>query len=564
MPRDTDTSLVRRCYEVHTAEWSAKRATLKKFKDLYGSRFWGDQPKNAGAVRVETGDGPAHIESYLAALFSRSPAVEVGPDLTHPDRDPRITQGVANKWLGKRRRPFEQATRVGLIYPMAFLRVGPNWAAVRAGPLDRVDVVCALPWDVILDYSASDWDHQRWVGHRYLLPLAHARKRWPNVKDWKPGVEARYFQPSDGDKNKESDVPADLQNVQIVEFYDLVRSQLIFWSPDREQGERDKPLKVSAMPLNQPGTRTPIHPIVPLYFQYEPDSPMEGIATLSRLYDQFYEKNLLRTQQANNVRKDARQWEAPTGYYSPDDEVKIAAGVDGLVVHPADPSLRPPGSQVGLVAIPVAANPGSHERYDAAIGADIEHGAPLAAFSRGEATRTTATEIGVLAQYTASAIGRMARERDAAIERVAELYVAHLELSREPTLTVLDVAGVPTVVHREDLDAKWEIQALDQAGTPMSQAIEQQRFTTLLPLLLQMGVPPQEILREMVRLQMLSPKFHALADQVPPASGANPQAQPGADDQLSEDQLFQLATRPGAPAPPPGPGAIPTGSPPPS
>jgi len=62
---------------------------------------------------------------------------------------------------------------------------------------------------------------------------------------------------------------------------------------------------------------------------------------------------------------------------------------------------------------------------------DINRGSILAPFSRGEATKATATEVAALAQYSASEIGKLARERDGAIEMISTVYLRIIALMAE-------------------------------------------------------------------------------------------------------------------------------------
>lgn len=531
-------ALVKSALSGHNAVWDAQRANLKLYRDLYASRFFGDTKGDPSSIRVETGDGPAHIESYLASLFSRSPAVEIGGSKAEAGGDPRIASAVANGWLGKQREVFEQTTRLGLLYPCAFLRVGPDDG-------DGFEVRAVCPWDVIVDAAAPTWAHQRWVGHRYTLPLAKAKARFPNVANasWHPNAEKRYFEQNTRRK-ADSDVPADLQLVTIVEFYDLVRNKLVFFSPDKDYGET--PIRVAGIPIRLPGTAKPAHPIVPVYFAYEPDSPVVGIATISRIYDQLREKNLLRTNAANCIRRDSRQYLARKGAFSEDDALNITRGVDGAIVWVP---VEVKGKLEDLIAeVPVSPMSSNFDKYGAMISEDLANGSVLAAFTRGEATRATATEIGVLAEYSASAIGRMARIRDAAIEQVTALYLAHVMLSKDEededqVVATASIDGQTVEVRKEDLDHAWTITALDQAATPISKAIEQQRFLALVPILQGLGISAAAIVAQLVRLELVPVDFGAAEALAPPAGAPAPGAPPpGPSADPTIDDLIRQAT----------------------
>ena len=60
--------------------------------------------------------------------------------------------------------------------------------------------------------------------------------------------------------------------------------------------------------------------------------------------------------------------------------------------------------------------------------------------------------------------------------------------------------GLPKVITPEALDAKFKIVALDQSSTPLSESIKRQNLIQLFPALVQLGVDPNKIKEEVVRL----------------------------------------------------------------
>jgi len=152
---------------------------------------------------------------------------------------------------------------------------------------------------------------------------------------------------------------------------------------------------------------------------------------------------------------------------------------------------------------------------------DINRGSILAPFSRGEATKATATEITALAQYSASEIGKMAREKDQALEKITEIYIRLLDLLADDGETaVLDVEGEARVITPQDLEGKFRINALDQGSTPLSDALRKQNLLSLLPTLTGLGVNSRQVLEEIVRAYELPKTFLEVAEQptAPPAS----------------------------------------------
>jgi hypothetical protein len=140
---------------------------------------------------------------------------------------------------------------------------------------------------------------------------------------------------------------------------------------------------------------------------------------------------------------------------------------------------------------------------------DKDSGSVTAAFTRGEATKATATEIAALAAYTTSEIGRMARERDAAIEQMANIYacMVSLFLEEEKVAEIVMLDGKATTVNPDDLNGDFEVFAADQASTPISEAIRNQRLLQNVQILQGLGVPNAALLKEIVRSLQLPEDF---------------------------------------------------------
>ena len=236
---------------------------------------------------------------------------------------------------------------------------------------------------------------------------------------------------------------------------------------------------------------------------------MCGLSAVARVYDQFYEKNILRTYWANAVRRDSRQYLYKEGALDEEALAKITAGVDGAMIAVDEPVLQGVIQQVGVE--PLSSN---FDRYLGFIENDINRGSILAPFSRGEATKATATEVAALAQYSASEIGKLARERDNTIEMIAETYLRIVSLMTEEKETaVIDVDGKPKIISSIDLEAKFKIVALDQSSTPLSQALKRNNIVQLLPVLLQLGVNPATIKDELIRLFEMPDSFKEAMEQ---------------------------------------------------
>ena len=230
---------------------------------------------------------------------------------------------------------------------------------------------------------------------------------------------------------------------------------------------------------------------------------MDGISAMKRIYDQVYEKNILRSFWANAVRRDTRQYLVKEGAIDEEALAKITAGIDGAMI-PVDAETL--GNIISVVpSIPISSN---HSLYLQQIDQDLAKGSVMAPFTRGETTKTSATEIAALAQYTASEIGRLARERDGMIEQIAEKYIRIISLiAEEKSKEVILLEGTPEIVTPEKLQGKFKYAALDQASTPIAESVRRQQLLQLVPVLTTLGVEPWKIRDEIIRLYDLPRQF---------------------------------------------------------
>ena len=84
------------------------------------------------------------------------------------------------RWVVKSRNEIENASRMALIYPNAFLKMT---VTERESVYERVLPVGVPPWQVIVDRDSARWDTQRFVGHVYWIPWSvhwHEPRVGPN------------------------------------------------------------------------------------------------------------------------------------------------------------------------------------------------------------------------------------------------------------------------------------------------------------------------------------------------------------------------------------------------
>lgn len=545
---------VRSLLEVHDRYWESCRDDMRLYKRLYMTRYWDASARRAidGVLRTQVPKAYKMVESYIGSLYSKNPSVVVKPDLR--DRgNPEVAAAVANEYLLKTREQLEDATRLALIYPCAFMKLAP---VENIDPLKRVSTAALPPWEVIVDATAAAWGQQRHVGHVYLLPLLEAKARFKkgDSAEFRSRTYSKWIEAAtvaDGGIIREDEqtlTPDSDKWIRVVELYDILDDRLLVWSPDYRNGDeflfQGVTVQVGALPDDTQGEEPeaelvhetsgipfksasgrPVVPIIPIYFSRDPDTPLRGYSLVARSADQFREMNFMRTYQAQGVRRMARQWMMRAGFLSEESAAKISQGVDGEFIE-VD---LPPGMPVegNIVPVPQAPIPADIAEYALTIDADINDAGVLAPFTRGEATGTTATEQQLLASYTSSEIGRMARIRDEVITSMASTYNVILSVvlgdDAEP-LALPNPIG-PTILSAEDLTGDFGYWAVDAGTTPMSDFTKQQSLERLVPVLGSLGADPKLLLEELVRVFQLPMQ---LATPAPPPPGPAGQATMGA------------------------------------
>mgnify|MGYP003646030493 CR=1 FL=1 len=534
------TNLVRTVYQNHKNYWREQSSLMRKLKNAYATQMFRDLSFDQTQIRVEIAEAFAFVEGYIASLFSKMPAVEVGKDSVRKGND-KVVKALVNRWLYNQRQVLENASRLAIIYPNSFFKLAHKESSVV---FDKVSVRPVPPWEVITDFDASKWDEQRFVGHVYYLPVSKAKKMFGGKK-YQAVVKADYFEQSATPykNSQDEDIPDEYKYIEVCEFYDLVCDKLYIWSPNYADGEK---LLDESSPIP---VRTyddcPLPPIVPLYYARVPDSPMEGYSSLYRIYDQIFEKNIVRSFWANAIRRDSRQYLYKEGALDEDSLAKITSGVDGAMIPVDGDSLE------GIIrVVDVVPLSGNFDRYLGSVESDLQRGSVLAPFVGGEATKATATEVAALASYTASQIGKMARERDEAIEGIALVYTRMLvDLLKSEDLedTVVSEGEVYRVT-ADKLEGKFRFASADQTNTPVATVMKRQELVSLLPILQGLGIPVDKIKEEVVRQFDLPKEFNDVPPPEPVAAApaalmgapqAPPEAMPPDQSQLPAEVLAE-------------------------
>lgn len=483
----------------HDSYYEDKKKLLFAWKSAYMTDFWKQQDRWDESLTIETADGYAFIESYVASLFSKNPAVVVETDL-RGEGNPEKAQAVVNDWLRLVRSELKKVATHSLIYGLSCIKL---IACDEVDIFKRIQPVVLDPWEVIVDYTATKWEEQRYVGHAYWMPMTEVKKKWPRKQFEAVNREFFFEEIDEGELPSKEPLDQELfQYVRVIEFYSLEDKKVFWYSP--QYVNQDKFFDEAPLYLDSIGK--PVIPIVPFYFVQAVDKPLEGYSTLKRVYDQLVEINTIRTFQANAVRKASRQWFVRKDALGPEELALIEKGVDGQHIPVADDAW-----DKGEFHKPVEHTETPKETYEyyENVRFDLDKGSITAPFTRGEATDATATEVTALAAYTSTEIGNLARERDASIEFLAYTYLTILSffLEEEKNNELVVLNGKSVVIKPKDVRALFRIHALDNAATPLSELAEKQEFMSIIEVLAGLGVPQEVILEELVRKFDLSESF---------------------------------------------------------
>jgi hypothetical protein len=324
-------NMIKAVHADHQNRWSQRMPELRRWKQAYQTEYYTDTVNDNGQIVIATADCFGYVEGYIASLFSKEPAVEVGADAAGKG-DPALVREACNRFLFDRREAVLQAARMALIYQCSFLKLSPKPATATSSILDKMELTAIPPWETVVDVDAMSWESQRYCGHVYYMPLQDAKAKF-GAKKWDPCEKSDYFsnnQPQSYRSEGEKPVlPDHYLYVQIMELYDLVDDKLVFWSPNWKSGT--EVLDTVDIPVRSHDDR-PLVPLGPIYFSRIPDQPLEGMSAVHRIYDQFMEKNTVRSFWANAIRRDSRQYLYRGDIIDEETAAKITSGVDGLMI----------------------------------------------------------------------------------------------------------------------------------------------------------------------------------------------------------------------------------------
>jgi hypothetical protein len=506
----------------HNEFWEQQRLEMKAYANTYRKKMFSNSQASQlttgnSDVVVETADGYAIIEAYVSALFPKAPGVIIAPDATGTGNAP-VAEAIANRFLFDKFALIEQGLRFSLIYPFAAWKMG---VVPKKKIIDSVDIKPVYPWDIITDQNATRWENQRFVGHRYYLPLSEAKERFGN-KEWVGAERTDYLDSTRVPAQSKSYVPNDsyklstlatkksetgstlLTYVEIIEMYDFQNDELTFYSPTLKTGEGIIDI-VSPIPFKDEEGIS-ISPLVPIYLGQDPAVPLRGYSTMGRLYSQLYEINSIRTFYARAVRKDTRIYLARKGVLDEEAKANISNNIDNSIVE-IDAPMDTPVSTIVSPLINQGLS-GDFYNYSAQVKVDLDRGNLLGAMGRGAptggTTPITATEAASIQLSLSSEAGKLARFRDQAIEQIAKLYIMLVKIlldtkpdGEDPEVIIVDEEKV--IITPKDLEGSFRVVSQDAGTTPLSSAIKKQRLLEMSGLLINLGLDRTALLETLIK-----------------------------------------------------------------
>ena len=119
---------------------------------------------------------------------------------------------------------------------------------------------------------------------------------------------------------------------------------------------------------------------------------------------------------------------------------------------------------------------------------------------------------------------------------MVEIYLCVLSvfMDEKKRAAVMMINGEAQVISSKDIVGDFQVFAADQAATPISEAVHKQQLLANVPVLAQLGVPPTELLKELVRVLDLPETFIVEQKAEEPTSAPGQVSQPDLPPELNE------------------------------
>lgn len=522
----------RAIYDSHQAYWAQRSEEMGKLHQLYSNKC-GEQSVPRTFRMVETTTG---------ALFLRAPGV-VGIPGIYGSGDAELAAACGNEILRKNTESLEFAAKAGLLFPWAYLTVSPM---VANNPMDRVKIQAAHPWRVVRDFDAPDWRSSRWVGLVSQIPLLEALGRYDRTEeDWLPHDRENYLPSKDT-----SLVPNGSKYVTVVEVYLPKEGRQVVWSPNLRGAEewvqegfqvqvggrvdasgedgaegQEEPVMEKVDGLLYSASGTPLVPIIPLIFNPDPIDSGVGLSLIEINVNQLNALNKVSSVEYQMMARTRRVYTTHPEVLDPQNRAILEGDQDSaVVVLGGDRSIR---ASEALTPLPIQSVPADVPRYKEALELGLEEASMMPSFTMGAASKATATEVTQLATYADTKLGKMAAILAKAVADAAEVAVAMLRvmLGDDVESIALPKPFGPRMLSAKDLQGDWSFTMVDEASTPTSIARQRQELERLLPTLQNLGVPPEVLVKHLVKAFGLPEELA----NIPAPPQPQPQPQPSTD-----------------------------------
>lgn len=139
---------VRALLENHLDSWDKLRGEMTRYRAAYENKFWDNQfslrQEDEAQINIQVALGHEFIESYIAALYSKHPAVVLKPGLQGRGNS-EYSEAVVNDFLIRAQETIERTSRLALIYPHAYLKLVPVDDKVL---YRRLVPIAIEPWNI--------------------------------------------------------------------------------------------------------------------------------------------------------------------------------------------------------------------------------------------------------------------------------------------------------------------------------------------------------------------------------------------------------------------------------
>jgi hypothetical protein len=513
-PAKVDTSELDDLLELHAQGVQRDRKANKNHRDSFSDKFWGDKQDDAAEIVGNINTIPKFavnrmmgwVRSYIASLFYRGFAAEVGIDEVYEDDDKlmpkqRLVKSVLDRFYNTPRMKTvtEQSFTAGLLYTHSafYLREVPTASRL----VDRVVVEFMPPWECVWDKRSASAEDARYLGRSWWVPIEDAGVSFGLTRERAVERGALTCKPDvlvDGWYAK-AGAHADNNYVRILDISypkspSVVNGVTVYGkrcvyllTPD---GKYDSLIFEKPIRVQDPDGRPDVN-IEPVVLTSFPEAPLHGISGAATIYALECENNIYAAWMAQAFRMEAlRKLLVDLSAFDDEGRERIASGkADGMILGVKAGQLSQ-GAKAIASWMESPPSPTSGVALRGFIEQHFEAVSGTAPVTRGQPTQyIPATESANLSAYSETTLGLLRGKEDAAVAAVGGKYLRYLAVLCEdaktdtvPVRVDKDVEGLPV----SNLKMRWTIRIVDGANTPAKAEAQKRDSLQLLPMLMQM------------------------------------------------------------------------------